>query len=855
MYGVARKNTVEKLRTFLKGHHRLLRPGVQCLSVHNDAAGWTTPNFNSSPTRAQNSRAESAHIPPPASLAANVFVSSHYRLDPEQLTSYLSRKNIAFSDKGEKVALKYCPKCPAHKDKFDNLFKLYAWKDRGSFFCHRCSAKGSWYDMKQLFGDSPAPQSSMSSNFSGPSGGSGDGPRPGRQPPQIEQPFGPRHSNHPSGSPPLPNQDEIRKGQVDLLSNKFGALERLSAERGLKRETFAKYSVGVQSFKFPDENREFVPHVCVVFPWIAVTESGEVIERIKIRSLKEKANQRLMPSGGNWGLFGFHLVPATATEIVLTEGEYDAMAVFQSTGRPAVSLPNGCNSLPPEVLPCLERFERIILWMDDDVPGQEGAEKFAKKLGYNRCVIVRPSDADRPTDGRQAKDANDFLRAGANLERLLRAAVPVPHKQIATFSDLRDEVRRELCDPKTVAGLQSLTLPSLTKILKGHRKGELTIWTGPTGIGKTTILSQVSLDYCQQGASTLWGSFEIKSARLAKTMISQYSGKNLEKTPQEYDYFADKFAELPLYFLRFFGATGIDEVLDAMDYANYVYDVEHVILDNLQFMLGSSYAGQFKFDAQDQAIEKLRKFATDKNVHVSLVIHPRKEQDGSPLGLSSVFGSAKATQEADNVVVLQNNDESGMRSIQIKKNRFSGDLGRIPYVFDKEMRIIREMSEGDMDRYGILEAYNTQNGSSGPSTEWDEGSQSAPQIENVQVMNGGGDFTNNDLSNGDFCSSTEQPSSSAHKGSPITVEYELVQPPVLPTESTISVTQPSPTAHSSSISQSKKETKSPGAPTIKKFVSTRRLNTTFIQPQKTKMNGEKPSEKSDKMHFPGIIGF
>jgi hypothetical protein len=37
---------------------------------------------------------------------------------------------------------------------------------------------------------------------------------------------------------------------------------------------------------------------------------------------------------------------------------------------PCVSLPNGASSLPPKVLPLLERFDRIYLWMDDDVAGQ-----------------------------------------------------------------------------------------------------------------------------------------------------------------------------------------------------------------------------------------------------------------------------------------------------------------------------------------------------------------------------------------------------------------------------------------------------------------------------------------------------
>jgi twinkle protein len=64
------------------------------------------------------------------------------------------------------------------------------------------------------------------------------------------------------------------------------------------------------------------------------------------------------------------------------------------------------------------------------------------------------------------------------------------------------------------------------------------------------------------------------------------------------------------------------------DYAVYVNDVEHIILDNLQFMLsrnGNSRKGAGslswdKFDAQDLALEKFRKFATERlvQVHVQL---------------------------------------------------------------------------------------------------------------------------------------------------------------------------------------------------------------------------------------------
>ena len=36
---------------------------------------------------------------------------------------------------------------------------------------------------------------------------------------------------------------------------------------------------------------------------------------------------------------------------------------------PAISLPNGCNSLPIELIPLLERFTKIYLWLDNDKSG------------------------------------------------------------------------------------------------------------------------------------------------------------------------------------------------------------------------------------------------------------------------------------------------------------------------------------------------------------------------------------------------------------------------------------------------------------------------------------------------------
>ena len=101
----------------------------------------------------------------------------------------------------------------------------------------------------------------------------------------------------------------------------------------------------------------------------------------------------LSNNGGNWGFFGWHLVRPEHKEIILTEGEYDAIAVASQISHiPTISLPNGAQSFPVQLIPLLERFERIYLWLDDDAAGQQGLRKIAEKLGIERCFIVHSHD-------------------------------------------------------------------------------------------------------------------------------------------------------------------------------------------------------------------------------------------------------------------------------------------------------------------------------------------------------------------------------------------------------------------------------------------------------------------------------
>jgi len=72
---------------------------------------------------------------------------------------------------------------------------------------------------------------------------------------------------------------------------------------------------------------------------------------------------------------------------------------------------------------------------------------------------------------------------------------------------------------KELSGVQSKYFTFYNRTLKGFRRGEMTVLTGATGSGKTTFLSQLSIDFVSQGIPTVWGSFEIKNEILATTML------------------------------------------------------------------------------------------------------------------------------------------------------------------------------------------------------------------------------------------------------------------------------------------------------------------------------------------------
>ena len=284
------------------------------------------------------------------------------------------------------------------------------------------------------------------------------------------------------------------------------------------------------------------------------------------------------------------------------------------------------------------------------------------------------------------KDANEALKMqDMSFKKLFSEAKTLNEQNVLKVSDIKDKILFRIRNEKQLAGIQSKWFNFFNKTASGLRMGEFSLVTGSTGSGKTTFLSQLSLDFLLQGVPTLWGSFEVKNEVLVETMVRQYNFGNPKHAADEV---LERFEQLPLHLMNFYGSTPVEQIFETLEGSIYAEDISVMCIDNMQFMLSDQAVGYQKFDLQDRVTSMLRQLATKYNVHIFLVVHPKKVEDDTNLNASSIFGSSKITQEADNVFILQKASENvpNYRRLQLVKNRFNGFTGETSFAFSPSSR-------------------------------------------------------------------------------------------------------------------------------------------------------------------------
>lgn len=197
-----------------------------------------------------------------------------------------------------------------------------------------------------------------------------------------------------------------------------------------------------------------------------------------------------------------------------------------------------------------------------------------------------------------------------------------------------------------------------TKNLIQFRPGEVTIWGGANGSGKSLVTGMVGMSFCTQEDKVCIASFEMKPMKTLERMVRQFSHED-PRDPM-YASSPEAISELSAIYSEF---------RDWTEGKMWLYDQQGTVtpeklygviryfareLKGTQFFIDSLMKcihGEDDLNGQKQFIDTLCSIARDEDIHIHLIHHIRKppNEDHRP-NKYDYKGSGSITDQVDNVI-------------------------------------------------------------------------------------------------------------------------------------------------------------------------------------------------------------
>lgn len=411
-------------------------------------------------------------------------------------------------------------------------------------------------------------------------------------------------------------------------------------------------------------------------------------------------------------LFGQNLFPAKGQYITVTEGELDAMSVFQMQGSkyPVVSIKDGCTAVKniKDNYEYLDSFDKIVLCFDGDEAGRKAVQKIAEVLPPKKVRIVKmPEDL---------KDASEFLKAGKieDFQRLWWKAEEFKPKDIVTMSELWDRLKEfnktRTYIPTPWAGVNDM--------LYGVRPSQVVVFAAGTGQGKSLFL-KTFIQHILKTTEVRVGAFFLEEVAedTAISLMSLEAGKNLRKpdvwkAQTEADlkrWFEESSQGNRLDLFDGFDFDDIDLLIEKIRYLSKARDCRVIILDHITMIAeGSEENTTAKLN---KLMSELKKIAVEEGLIILAACHLRKStntakthEEGGHVSLDDLKSSSSIKQLSDIVIGLERNSQdadpvkANTTILRVLKNRDFGVKGPASaVVYDKETTRLVEVAMDDFE--------------------------------------------------------------------------------------------------------------------------------------------------------------
>lgn len=471
-----------------------------------------------------------------------------------------------------------------------------------------------------------------------------------------------------------------RKSEAPVVGLMPGDLVSLS-ERGILIEVCEKYNVRTAEFTGKLAGHDLIKEQVVIFPFY---ENGRVVKQ-KVRSKTIKKVMSQLGQTDNMKLFGQNCFkPNKSISVIVTEGEYDAMCMYQMCGLPVVSISRGAQGASKELVENLEwlsGFKEVLLCFDMDSAGREAV---------SNCIPIFEPGTVRSIS-LPLKDANEVLLAGRqeDIKKCIWNAEVIKPKTIIFPNDIREEV---LIKPKYGT---PWPWEFMTKVTYGNRLGEVYMLAGDTSVGKTQIIYQIISQHINNGCKVGLIDLERQNVQTLQRVISGMINKRIylpdcpDFNKQEISEQLDKLQDSLALYRPESGKLSVESILINIRYLCKAYKINFFVLDNLTALATNSMQGLKDYEVASQTVGQLVQIARELNVTLFIVNHLVKDpinlsaditmpegfdynaskegltwETGRMPGVGHIYGGGKVAKLPDYLMVVARNRMSTDKDIQ-----------------------------------------------------------------------------------------------------------------------------------------------------------------------------------------------
>lgn len=400
--------------------------------------------------------------------------------------------------------------------------------------------------------------------------------------------------------------------------------------------------------------------------WLAIpyVERGRTVNH-KYRLASEKRHK--MDEGAPLILWNHDvLLEQSDQPVIITEGEWDALAAITAGFKRCVSVPNGAPQSVVEKPEEAKRYEflwrskdlldkvkQFIIATDSDGPGRILAADLARLLGPERCMFVEYPWGS----GAAMKDLNEVLQTygAATVAETLNEAKPYPVKGLYRLSEFPEP------PPTTSIGLGIQGLDDLFQLTIGT----FAVISGWAGHGKTSLLMRMIANAMRYGVNVALGSFEtlprpILERRIRAALYDCRESHPNANSPGEADKLIAKRLSVIAHSARDDDTElDIEYIIELAKIAVMRDGVRLLVLDPWNEIEHRRNTDETETEYVSRAIRMLKRFAVNYECAVWIVAHPRKpHSDGSPKppSLYDLAGSAHFANKADYGLIIHRDD-------------------------------------------------------------------------------------------------------------------------------------------------------------------------------------------------------